>query len=158
MVEEAVELTATKDVLRNPLPNHNDNGKVVMMVTISHHEENEEPSARGELASSPKEAGSLAECHEAHEDGGDLVEHLTQCCSLSSLTQKQLNKPRKKNKRELPTIQKLTIPDEGQKEQPSALQEVKVAPECLQDGPRPQKQELEEVNLAPMGMPPKPIF
>ncbi|KAG5544106.1 hypothetical protein RHGRI_016751 [Rhododendron griersonianum] len=42
MVEEAVELTATKDVLRNPLPNHKDNGKAVMMVTISHHEENEE--------------------------------------------------------------------------------------------------------------------
>ncbi|KAF7151919.1 hypothetical protein RHSIM_Rhsim02G0152000 [Rhododendron simsii] len=31
MVEEAVELTATKDVLRNPLPNHKDNGKAVMM-------------------------------------------------------------------------------------------------------------------------------
>ncbi|KAI8568125.1 hypothetical protein RHMOL_Rhmol02G0173000 [Rhododendron molle] len=44
MVEEAVELTATKDVLRNPLPNHKDNGKAVMMVTISHHEENEEPA------------------------------------------------------------------------------------------------------------------
>ncbi|KAI8555261.1 hypothetical protein RHMOL_Rhmol05G0161100 [Rhododendron molle] len=45
MVEEAVELTATKDVLRNPLPNHKDNGKAIMMVTISHHEENEEPVA-----------------------------------------------------------------------------------------------------------------
>ncbi|KAI8530216.1 hypothetical protein RHMOL_Rhmol11G0038700 [Rhododendron molle] len=45
MVEEAVELTATKYVLRNPLPNHKDNGKAVMMVTISHHEENEEPSS-----------------------------------------------------------------------------------------------------------------
>ncbi|KAG5552838.1 hypothetical protein RHGRI_010819 [Rhododendron griersonianum] len=33
MVEEAVELTATKDVLRNPLPNHKDNGKAVMMIS-----------------------------------------------------------------------------------------------------------------------------
>ncbi|KAF7152592.1 hypothetical protein RHSIM_Rhsim01G0144000 [Rhododendron simsii] len=73
--------------------------------------------------------------------------------------QKQPNKPRKKNKkREPPTIQKPTTRDEGQEEQPPALQEVKVAPECLQDGPRPQKQELEEVNLASKGMPPKPIF
>ncbi|KAF7138338.1 hypothetical protein RHSIM_Rhsim07G0161100 [Rhododendron simsii] len=256
MVEEAVELTATKDVLRNPLPNHKDNGKAVMMVTISHHEENEEPTAceiantegpecpnfeerrasslqnstkfkwlfdqfgfsqatrfeatkailrkeppaplRGipipkwdenskegspstgnpnekkrardailakarapaedNLASLPGEAGSLAESHEVHEDEGYLVEYLSQCCSLSSLTQKQPNKPRKKNKkREPPTIQKPTL-DEGQEEQPPALQEVKVAPECLQDGPRPQKQELEEVNLAPKGMPPKPNF
>ncbi|KAF7113579.1 hypothetical protein RHSIM_RhsimUnG0112100 [Rhododendron simsii] len=78
---------------------------------------------------------------------------------MSSLTQKQPNKPRKKNKkREPPTVQKPTTPDEGQEEQPPALQEVTVAPECLQDGPRPQKQELEEVNLAPKGMPPKPIF
>ncbi|KAI8550803.1 hypothetical protein RHMOL_Rhmol06G0135900 [Rhododendron molle] len=44
-VEEAMELTATKDVLRIPLPNHKDNGKAVMMVTISHHEENEEPAS-----------------------------------------------------------------------------------------------------------------
>ncbi|KAI8537663.1 hypothetical protein RHMOL_Rhmol09G0041700 [Rhododendron molle] len=35
MVEEAVELTATKDVLRKPLPNHKDNGKAVMMVEVS---------------------------------------------------------------------------------------------------------------------------
>ncbi|KAF7142245.1 hypothetical protein RHSIM_Rhsim05G0166400 [Rhododendron simsii] len=105
-----------------------------------------------------KYTSSLAESHEVHEDEGDLVEYLNQCCSLSSLMQKQPNKPRKKNKkRELPTIQKPT-PDEGQEEQPPALQEVTVAPECLQDGPRPQKQELEEVNLAPKGMPPKPIF
>ncbi|KAI8559551.1 hypothetical protein RHMOL_Rhmol04G0183100 [Rhododendron molle] len=45
MIKEAVELTVTKDVLRNPLLNHKDNKKAIMMVTISHHEENEEPTA-----------------------------------------------------------------------------------------------------------------
>ncbi|XP_028086009.1 uncharacterized protein LOC114286987 [Camellia sinensis] len=38
------------------------------------------------------------------------------------------------------------------------LQEVRPAPECLQDGPRPQKQELEEINIASEGEPRRPIF
>ncbi|GMP78570.1 hypothetical protein CsSME_00034472 [Camellia sinensis var. sinensis] len=38
------------------------------------------------------------------------------------------------------------------------LQEVRPAPECLQDGPRPQKQELEEINIAFEGEPRRPIF
>ena len=38
------------------------------------------------------------------------------------------------------------------------LQEVRPAPECLQDGPRPQKQELEEINIASEGEPRRPNF
>ncbi|XP_028077305.1 uncharacterized protein LOC114279278 [Camellia sinensis] len=38
------------------------------------------------------------------------------------------------------------------------LQEARPAPECLQDSPRPQKQELEEINIAPEGEPRRPIF
>lgn len=41
-MDEALELPTTKDVLRNPLPIHRDNGKAVMMATNSHHEKNEE--------------------------------------------------------------------------------------------------------------------
>ncbi|GMP81904.1 hypothetical protein CsSME_00036449 [Camellia sinensis var. sinensis] len=38
------------------------------------------------------------------------------------------------------------------------LQEVRPAPECLQDDPQPQKQELEEINIANEGEPRRPIF
>ncbi|KAF7143641.1 hypothetical protein RHSIM_Rhsim05G0130000 [Rhododendron simsii] len=178
-------LTLQKKVCTNPFPVHRDNGKAVMMATISHHEENEEPMACkfsfsqateailcaaenngeqcmglcGELASLPGEADALIECNEVHEDGEDLGELFTQCCALSNLAQKQPSNSRKKKKNKnqgTPTTQQTTTP--GQEVEPIALQEVKVAPECLKDGPRSQKQELLEVNLSPKDKPSKPIF
>ncbi|KAF7130878.1 hypothetical protein RHSIM_Rhsim10G0096500 [Rhododendron simsii] len=56
MVEEAVELMVTKDVLRNPLPNHKVNGKAVMM--HAPRSENRHPDALATLASKVEVSGT----------------------------------------------------------------------------------------------------